>query len=200
MPRVPKNLLKFSHSIPSLLRARRKELGLTLQQLAKASGLSAAFISQAERGISTPSVISLMQLSSALGVEISYFISSPPADSMIHRADSPRHLNIDSPVTYTRIDSDIRNQKMNGLIMEIPPNYIFPTPVHRDGEDLIYVLQGKVELQIGDESFVLSEGDSAHFHAHLDHVMRNTESAPTKILWTGTPSIFPQTEKPDQTK
>lgn len=182
-------------SMGGLLKARRAELKLTLQEVADRSGLSAAFLSQVERAKATPSIVSLISIAKALETDIHYFITPPAAKSMVRRADQPEILDIDSPVTYTRLDADIRNQRMNALVMELPSNTELPV-VHRDeGEDFFYVLEGQVEQSIGDNVFILRKGDSAHHNTQVDHSVRNKSGKVAKLLWVGTPVIFPPTDE-----
>ena len=182
-------------SMGGLLKARRAELKLTLQEIADRSGLSAAFLSQVERAKATPSIVSLISIAKALETDIHYFITPPAAKSMVRRADQPEIIDIDSPVTYTRLDADIRNQRMNALIMDLPPKTQLPV-VHRDeGEDFFYVLEGEVEQTIGDNVFNLSKGDSAHHNTQVDHSVRNKSSKVAKLIWVGTPVIFPATDE-----
>lgn len=191
MPSPAKSATPIERSIGSLLKARRLELGLTLQELATRSELSAAFLSQAERGKATPSIVSLINIARALETDIHYFITPPAPTSLVRRADEPQYIDINSPVTYTRLDSSIRNQRMSALIMEIPPGTGLPS-VHRDeGEDFFYVLEGEVEQSIGDEVFTLRKGDSAHHNTQIDHDVVNKSKKPAKLLWVGTPVLFP---------
>ena len=66
MPDTAKSASPIKRSIASLLKARRHERGLTLQELADRAELSAAFLSQAERGKATPSIVSLINIAKAL--------------------------------------------------------------------------------------------------------------------------------------
>ena len=175
---------------PLKLKAKRREKGLTLQELAAASELSAAFLSQAERGKATPSIVSLVSIAKALDTDLHYFITPPAANSLVRRADEPVFIEIDSPISYQRLDADIPNQRMNALIMDIPPDTELPS-VHRDvGEDFFYVLEGEVEQSIGDQVFTLKQGDSVHHNTQVDHMVVNKSDRPAKIMWVGTPVIF----------
>jgi transcriptional regulator with XRE-family HTH domain len=178
-------------SIGSLVKAKRLELKLTLQDIADRSELSAAFISQTERGKTTPSIVSLINIARALETDIHYFISPPAPTSLVRRASEPVYIEIDSPVIYKRLDAEIRNQRMNALIMEVPPETDLQA-VHRDeGEDFFYVLEGEVEQTIGDKTFTLKKGDSAHHNTQVDHAVVNKSGKIAKILWVGTPVLFP---------
>jgi transcriptional regulator with XRE-family HTH domain len=178
-------------SLGHLLRAKRQELGMTLQELADKSELSAAFLSQAERSKATPSIVSLINIARALNVDINYFITPPTPTSLVRRADKPEYIDIESPIIYCRLDTKIRNQKMNALLMEIPPGVELPR-VHRDeGEDFFYVIEGELEHTIGDEVFILTNGDNAHFNTQVDHKLANKSDKIAKLIWVGTPVLFP---------
>ncbi len=187
--RKPTNPVK--RSIGSLLKARRLARGLTLQELAERSELSAAFLSQAERGKATPSIVSLINIAKALEIDIHYFITPPAPKSLVRRANNPQYIDIDSPVVYKRLDAEIRNQRMNALIMEIPPGTALPVVHREEGEDFFYVLQGEVEQSIGDKVFTLRQGDSAHHNTQVDHDVVNKSKRIAKLLWVGTPVLFP---------
>ncbi len=178
-------------TIGSLLKARRLTQELTLQELADRSELSAAFLSQAERGKATPSIVSLINIAKALETDIHYFITPPAPTSLVRRADNPQYIDIDSPVVYKRLDAEIRNQQMNALIMEIPPGTALPVVHREEGEDFFYVLQGEVEQSIGDKVFTLRQGDSAHHNTQVDHDVVNKSKRIAKLLWVGTPVLFP---------
>ena len=130
-------------------------------------------------------------MAKALETDIHYFLTPPTPTSLVRRADNPQYVDLDSPVVYTRLDAEIRNQRMNALIMEIPPATQLPV-VHRDeGEDFFYVLEGEVEQRIGDKVFTLRKGDSAHHNTQVDHDVINKSKQVAKILWVGTPVLFP---------
>lgn len=182
---------RVKRSIGSLLKARRTALGLTLKELAAKSELSAAFLSQAERGKATPSIVSLINIAKALDTDIHYFITPPAPKSLVRRADNPQYVDIDSPVIYKRLDAEIRNQRMNALILEIPPGTALPVVHREEGEDFFYVLEGEVEQGIGDKVFTLGKGDSAHHNTQVDHSVVNKSKKTATLIWVGTPVLFP---------
>ena len=114
---------------------------------------------------------------------------------MVRRADEPVYVDVDSPVTYKRLDAKIRNQRMNALVMEIPPKVELPAVHREEGEDFFLVLEGEVTQRIGEEEFVLGAGDSVHHNTQVDHSMCNNTDQVVKVLWVGTPVIFPSSSK-----
>lgn len=191
MPAQANKTNPVKRTIGSLLKARRTELGLTLQETARRAELSAAFLSQAERGKATPSIVSLINIAKALDTDIHYFVTPPAPTSLVRRAAEPEYVEIDSPVTYRRLDAQIRNQRMNALLMEIPPGTALPVVHREEGEDFFYVLEGEVEQSIGDKTFVLQAGDSAHHNTQVDHDVVNKSDRVAKLIWVGTPVLFP---------
>ena len=181
---------RFKQSVGSLIRARRKELKMTLQETADKAELSAAFLSQAERGKATPSIVSLINIATALDTDIHYFITPPAASELVRRHDDPEYIDVDSPIVYRRLDSDIRNQKMSSVLMEIPAGVALPEVHRSEGEDFFYVIDGEVEQSIGDKVFTLRKGDSVHHNTQVDHSMKNTSDQPAVVLWVGTPVLF----------
>jgi len=57
-------------------------------------------------------------------------------------------------------------------------------------EEFGYVLEGKIELQIEDEKFVLEPGDSFHIFSSQPHTIRNLSPSPAKILWVLTQKLL----------
>jgi transcriptional regulator with XRE-family HTH domain len=194
MNQQARNKEQFKNSVGSLIRARRRELNMTLQETAEKAELSAAFLSQAERGKATPSIVSLINIASALETDIHYFITPPAASELVRRHDDPEYLDVDSPIGYRRLDSDIRNQKMSALLMEIPAGVQLPEVHRSEGEDLFYVIEGEVEQSIGGQVFTLRRGDSAHHNTQVNHSLKNNSSERAVILWVGTPALFARKE------
>ncbi len=191
MSKPKKKTNPVKRSIGGLLKARRLELKMTLQEIASLSELSAAFLSQVENGKATPSIVSLINIAKALQTDINYFITPPAATAMVRRADEPEYIDIDSPVVYKRLDASIRNQQMNALIMEIPPDTALPVVHRAEGEDFFFMLEGEVEQSIGGEVFTLKAGDSAHHNTQVDHAVVNKSNKLARMLWVGTPVLFP---------
>jgi transcriptional regulator with XRE-family HTH domain len=189
VPKLKKSQGSHGVGIAALLRDRRRRLGLTLQALARQSGLSASFLSQAERGKAIPSIVSLMALARALDVEMNYFFESPKGTKISRRANEPDYIKVDSPVTYIRLSSGLPDEKMDALILVIPPKLVFPRD-KREGEALYYVLEGRLHVEIGDEPYDLGPGDSLHFNTHMPYEMRTVSRNPCRVLWVGTPPLF----------
>jgi len=175
--------------VGSHIRTRRKELGMTLQGLAEASGLSAPFISQVECNQSVPSIVSLVKLARALDVDMNYFVEVPQNSSVVHRANRQPRIAVDSPVEYFQLGASLPDQKLDAILMRIPPGHDFPVD-QREGEDFLYILEGELKVGVGDMSTTLRKGDNVHFDGRLPHTARNESGRVAVVLYVGTPSIF----------
>jgi transcriptional regulator with XRE-family HTH domain len=176
--------------IGAAIRDRRKRLGLTLQALATASGLSAPFLSQVERDLAMPSLTSLTAIAAALGVEMSYFVGTPPPGQVVRRGDQPEHLHLSgSPAIYARLSGQHEERKMEALHITVPPGLASPL-ARREGEGFWYILEGQLTVWIGQEHFILGPGDSAHFDQRHPYRMRNEGSADVRMIWVGTPALL----------
>jgi len=189
MPFLGPQAKSASIAIGGRIKARRQELGLTLQALAEASGLSAPFLSQAERNQTVPSLVSLTALARALDVEVSYFMEVPKDENIVRRRDDPEVIDLDSPVLYHQLSSHLPGQQMDAILMTIPPGHRFPID-RRAGEDFLFVVEGEIMSQVGDVRTLLRKGDSMHFRSQSPHTAWNESGLPVVLLYVGTPSIF----------
>ena len=175
-----------------IIRARRQELGLTLQDLADKTKLSPAFISQVERNKAAASMVSLMNLARALDVRVTMFMEIPTGETPVRRKDNPQRIEVDSPVEYVQLSAGMKFQQMDAILMVIPPGHVFPVD-QREGEDFLYVLKGELYSELGDIKLTLREGDSMHFNSRTPHTASNLTEDDVHLLYVGTPSVF----KPD---
>ncbi|TCV93395.1 XRE family transcriptional regulator [Luteibacter rhizovicinus] len=176
-------------SIGAAIRDRRRGLGLTLQGLANGSGLSVPFLSQVERNLAHPSLLSLEAIAQALDVDVDYFVGVPTPGQIVCRADEHDRIDLHSPVVYERLSGRHAERKMEALRLIVPAGLAAPT-IHREGEGFWYILSGTLEMTVGRKKFVLNAGDSAHFDQRHPYSMRNTGKSDVRMIWVGTPAIF----------
>jgi transcriptional regulator with XRE-family HTH domain len=182
-------------SFAEALKYRRKELGLTLHDVAARSGLSPAFISLAERHKAVPSIVSLINLAKALEVDLEYFLKPPKVGKILRRAAEPEYYDIDSPVKYVRLSAGHRGQMMDAFKFIIPQGPKFPR-VHREGESFYFVLKGRLHFEVDGRTHEIGPGDSLHFNSQHSYTMQNRDRAPVEVLWVGTPPLFPSGPAP----
>jgi transcriptional regulator with XRE-family HTH domain len=188
-------------NIGPAVRVRRKEFGLTLKELAERSGLSVAFISQVERGVSTPSIISLLQISETLGVSVNYFVEATQEERLVRRADEAEYIEVDSPIAYIRLSNAFPEQKLEPLIFILPPGHVSEAANIGEGhlgEGFLYVLEGHVTGEYRSTSLSMRPGDSMHYQLSSPLSLNNRSEQEAKILWIGSVVLFSRRDQQDQ--
>ena len=180
------------------LRRRRKQAGMTLQDVAAKASLSIGFVSQVERDLSVPSLSSLIGLAGALGARVEEFVRSPDTPGPISRHRQRTTYTTGGTMdgiaggnapAYERVSDDFPGRQLNSVIITLPPGYLAEAISH-DGEELMYVIDGHVQCTIDGVTRSLGPGDSVHFPSRLSHCMSNPDDTPAHVLWVGTLQLF----------
>ena len=186
--------LRESDSEPSplgeRLREQRKRLGLTLTEVADAAGLTAGFISQIERGITTPSLSSLVAVSRVLKAHVGDFLAQPKVTVPLTRQSERPHYAIGgNSLSYERLSASFPGSVLRSVIIHEPPGYR-SEPISHEGEELFFILGGSLTVEVEDETTVLGAGDSIHFPSTKTHSTWNHTDRPTTILHICTMDVF----------
>jgi transcriptional regulator with XRE-family HTH domain len=188
----PEGLALIGHKIRDLRRAKK----LTLARIAAATGLSIGHLSQVERGISTPSVRHLQQIAAALGVRIGWFFDGDdPAPSaergVIVRAQRRKALNFSGLGITDYLLSPNLSGKLELLLCELAPGAESGEEYYsHEGDEAGLILEGSLELWVGDNHYMLNVGDSFTFASTSPHRYRNPGGVPTRVVWVITPPSY----------
>jgi transcriptional regulator with XRE-family HTH domain len=151
------------------IKERRDSLGISLRELARRADLTAAFLSQVERGQANPSIGSLRRIAEALDTSILYFLSDGEPAAMrqytpVVRADRRAKLSSpDSVVAYELLTPDLAH-KMEVICGRVKPgsgNVV--RHLRESTEEWIYVLSGALTIRLETGEYVLYPGDSIYF-------------------------------------
>ena len=176
--------------VGAIIRARRRQMQMTLQTLGDAAGVSVGYLSQVERDRATPSLGTLAQIARVLEVAIDYFIATPDArDALTREGERPRFSVDGSSVIYERLGAVFPGNVLSSFVMTVPPGYRSEVVAH-EGEEILYVLEGAVTQMLDGDEIVMSAGDSLHFRGNRPHAWSNHTDAPARLLWTGTLALF----------
>ena len=173
------------------LRARRQGLGLTLKEVADDAGLSVGFISQVERGIATPSISSLAGIARGLGAHITEFLSQPKGDTpfTLHGERSRYSVAPPAGLQYERISASFPGSVLNSVIIHEPPGYR-TEPIRHEGEELFFLLDGEITVEVESRRTILKAGDSIHFSSGRRHSVWNHGARPAVVLHVCTMDVF----------
>lgn len=168
---------------------------MSMQTVADAAGLSVGFISQVERGLTPPSLSSLVGIAEVLQTPISDFLSQPTAQGTT-RGDGRVQYSVDANgVRYERLSSSFPGSLLYSVIVHEPPGHR-GEPISHRGEEMFFVLKGEVTVEIEGQIEVLKTGDSKHFDSTRVHSTWNHTDEPISILWAGTMDIFGDAPSP----
>lgn len=176
------------------IRELRKRRQMTLMELAGATNLSAGYISQLERNLSSPSVAALVSIAKALGVTVQWFFSgddpTPPDERgfVVRRANRLRisyEQGIIDELLTPRMDLQLEL-----LYVRIPPGAESTQSYSHEGDEIGYIQSGQLEIWIGDKHFFLEEGDSVAFSSNVPHRYRNPGDTETAVIWAISPPSF----------
>jgi transcriptional regulator with XRE-family HTH domain len=172
------------------LRDRRQELGLTLKDVGDAAGLSVGFISQIERGITVPSLTSLISVCRVLRADVGDFLAQPRGDKPITRHDQrPVYAVGGNAISYERLSAAFPGNVLRTVLIHEPPGFR-SEPMSHEGEEIYFILEGSLTVEIDGEPNILEAGDSIHFPSTRTHATWNHSTKNTTILHTCTMDVF----------
>ncbi|WP_428928911.1 helix-turn-helix domain-containing protein [Marinibacterium sp. SX1] len=180
-------------AIGAKLRARRRALKLTLQEVAEGAGLSTGFMSQAERDIAVPSLTSLHRICGVLGIAVHDVLpgSGPAPEATRHDARPKLSLGQHNPAVtaYERISTTFPGSVLNAVIIREAPGYR-SEPQSHEGEEIFFVLEGACTVELEGNRVVMEAGDSLHFSSQRLHSTWNHTDSETAILHVCTMDVF----------
>lgn len=170
------------------VRQLRRQKNLSLQQLAERANLSAAAIHKIERNGMVPTVATLMKLAAALNRSVGYFVEEdgePTKQAVLIPREKRRPVYTSKGgLGLAGISGPYGRFLMAGAVATIAPGADSgPKPMEHPGEELVYVLDGALEVDVEGDKYTVRRGDALHFRTDRPHWWRNPRSRPTRAIW-----------------
>lgn len=167
------------------LRETRKARGLSLDAVAKLSGVSRSMVSQIERGESSPTVATLWNLTQALQVDFAGLLESKPEPGIvvvraavapvIHGRGTGVQIRILSPA------ESVGEHEVYDLTFQTAGS--LESAPHSTGcREHLTVVEGALRVQSGEEESLLGPGDTARYRADRPHAIWAEHGAARAIL------------------
>jgi transcriptional regulator with XRE-family HTH domain len=174
------------------VRRLREDRGLSLKQLAERAGVSESFVSQVERGVANPSVASLRRISDALGASIASLFEGPVRTGRVVAASQRRQLLHPKRKWQDFLLTPEGTKRLQVILSIIESGEGSGDEPYQHGsdEECVVVLKGSLEFGVGDETYLLGEGDSITFESRLPHWNRNPGDVKAEVLWIITPPSY----------
>lgn len=187
------------------IREKRKEARLTLNELADKCAISTSYLSQIERDQANPSIGTLHEIATVLGVSIAHFFAPPtdeeqgieeapqdqfPAAQVVRGGRRKSLIYPGSGIRNELLSPDL-NRAIQMMWVVIPPGTTTgDEPLSHEGEECGVVLQGQVEIWVGDEHHILGPGDAIYQKSTIPHRSRNIGDTDVIIVVAITPPSF----------
>jgi transcriptional regulator with XRE-family HTH domain len=181
------------------LRESRQARNLSLRELAQLLGVSPSLISQIETGRANPSVSTLYAIATELDVSLDELLfgdrrtaslstatePGAPPDQKLQRADSRKSIRLASGVVWERltplsepgVEFLYVTYEVNGASS---PNGSFQ---RHEGHEWGYVLEGRLEVKIGFDEYILEPGDAISYDSPVPHRLANVGDSPVHAIW-----------------
>lgn len=172
------------------IKTLRSERKLTLDQLAKLSGVSKSMLSQIERGLTNPTLATIWSLTQSLGIDIADLLSDARSDNNnelfldvtkehqtpeIQSADGKCNLRILGPI------DKVSETEWYDLVLE--PGGVLESEGHGKGTmEHITVLGGALNVRNSQTARSIAEGDTARYQADVPHYIENKGKTSARAL------------------
>ncbi|MEH2470642.1 transcriptional regulator with XRE-family HTH domain [Nitrobacteraceae bacterium AZCC 2161] len=178
------------------LRHGRMTKGLRLKDLAEAADCSESMISKIENGRAVPSLNALYRIAEVLELTVGQLFEKPSEPSgLLSRAGERPMVKTDPlrngpGLTLERLIPYDKARLLQGSIHNIAPGGSGGGLVTHEGEEVAYVIEGQVELMVGDAKYLLNTGDSICYRSEQPHGYRNGTDSPARVIIVNTPPSF----------
>ncbi|MBA2717775.1 MAG: cupin domain-containing protein [Chloroflexi bacterium] len=180
--------LQLGPRIRSLRQARQ----VTLRELAERAGVTESFLSQVEREVTSPSIASVQRIARALDLGIAeLFVDEAPLGRVVRRAERRRiaYPGLAAIDEFLTSGNDGRLQVIVSTI-EAGGGTGDDAYTHDSDEEVVVILEGCLELWVGDEEHRLETGDAITYSSRLPHRNRNPGPGRAIVLFCATPPTF----------
>ena len=170
----------------------REQKNISLPDLAERCGFTIGMMTKIEANETIPSLGHLIKVARALGVRLGTFLDDMDqlgpvitrnGEQMMGASFSSKASSSHHNLDFFPLASAKSGRHMEPFIVDIIPvaESDFMQSSH-EGEEFIYVLDGRIEIRYGKSVYILSKGDSIYYDSVVDHNVQAADEYPAKIL------------------
>lgn len=173
----------MSRLISSNLKKIRKDKKLSLDQVSEATGVSKSMLGQIERGESSPTVATLWKIATGLHISFTALLEEEKRDAQIvYQKDVTPLLSDEGRFSLQPFFPYNENRRFEVLAITMEKGACSDSAPHEEGtEEYLLVTEGRLNLKIENQEFIIDEGNGIRFDANRAHVYANASDAITKI-------------------
>lgn len=189
----------MNKNIGELIKLRRTEKKMTLKEVGEATDLSIGYLSQLERGLTSIAHDTLVKVANVLEVDMAYFMDQPKNRKQpLIRSYEKEILKVEgnSIIEYSMSNMADSSLMLPRLIEILPQKEIEDAELYsHEGEEFVYVLEGILSLQIGEDHWDLYPGDCAHYVSNKKHNWCNQTNKTVKLISINAPNYLAEEKK-----
>ncbi|WP_449281093.1 helix-turn-helix domain-containing protein [Leucobacter sp.] len=181
-----------SEDVGPVVRRMRRGAGMTLEQLARGTGLSQSFLSQFERGRTQASISSLRLITDALGMNMNdvFDMSATGYTSLVREDDRPS-LPFGDRARKTIVSArGLSRFEVFEVSFEVGGSTGPERYAHGNHEEMLLVTRGSLGLELGDDRHLLEIHDSISFLSSVPHRVANAGGSEARVLWIVSPPAY----------
>ena len=146
----------------------------TLQELADKTGYSKGYLSKVEKSSKAPPVATLSVIARELGVSVSVILGEEALDDSICLVRENERMLMaktgeEFGYAYEALANPYPNKHMEPFVLTYPSDEALKHTFQHDGEEMLFVLQGKIRFKYANRELVLEEGDCVYFDSGTPH-------------------------------
>ncbi|MCP1673764.1 transcriptional regulator with XRE-family HTH domain [Natronocella acetinitrilica] len=182
--------------IGTRLKHTRLTRGLTLKDLADTVGCSVSALSKIENRRANPSITMLHKICGALGTNMATLFADGVDDASVVTRGKDRpvittdQLRRGHGIQLQRLVPYAPGYLLQGNVHMIEPGGYSNEGLQHEGEELGYVVEGTLELNVDGKTYIAEAGDSFFFRSDSPHSYRNPGDTVTRVIWVNTPPTF----------
>jgi len=172
------------------VKAVRKSRNLSLQDISQRTDLDTSLLEQIESGSLAPPLGIVIKLAKALNLKMGYFISGEEdrAYTIVRESDRKVVSRYDSKkgeyygYGYESLAPHKKNRHMEPFLVSLDPAETEEERSTHDGQEFIYVLEGAMEVRLGEEVHILRPGEAIYYDSTVPHLVKCHGDERTKLL------------------
>ena len=169
----------------------RKANNLTQEELANRAYLTKGFISQLERDLTSPSIVTLKGILDVLGEELADFFRDVKHESVLF--DKKARVLSSTSTEQMKVEllvPSAQSRIMDPVLLSLEPGTSTETHTGHEGEEFGFLLQGRATLWVDKVGYPMQRGDCFYFASDREHRLHNSGKTTAKLLWIVSPPVF----------
>jgi transcriptional regulator with XRE-family HTH domain len=179
-------ILKVGESVKEI----RAKKGLSLQDISQRTGLEPELLVEIEKGEVSPPLGTIIKLAKALEMKMGYFISGAEnlPYTIVRKNDRKLISRYDSEKSdkygyeFSSLAPYKKDRHMEPFLVTLESSDVEEERSTHDGQEFIYVLEGAMEVRLGEEVHILEPGDAIYYDSTVPHLVKCGGEDKTKIL------------------